>query len=124
MGFPGGKTKTIAVDLIWTFDRRATIACALTTNLELYWDQIFFTVDEPDAEVRLHELELRHADLHYRGFSRIEHRPDHGPERFLYDRVATQPKWPPMQGRFTRFGDVTELVGEADDRLLGHGVGR
>jgi hypothetical protein len=117
MGFPGGKTKTIAVNLTGLFTQ-GDYRVRIDTNLELYWDQIFFTVDEAGAEVRLKELELRYAELHFRGFSQIEHRSDHGPERFLYDRVATGLKWPPMQGRFTRFGDVTELVGEADDRLL------
>jgi hypothetical protein len=51
MGFPGGKPKTIAVDLSRAFltkDYRLRIA----TNFELYWDEIFFTVDEPQAEVR------------------------------------------------------------------------
>jgi hypothetical protein len=122
MGYPGGKTKTIAVDLSGLFshgDYRVRIA----TNLELYWDQIFFTADEPSADSRLTELELRQADLHYRGFSEITYRPHHGPERFVYDRVTTQPKWPRMQGRFTRFGDVTDLVTEADDQLLVMGAG-
>jgi hypothetical protein len=122
MGFPGGKTKTIAVDLsgiLATDDHRVRIV----TNLELYWEQIFFTVDEPQVELRTAELELLRADLHYRGFSRIVHDPGYGPERFVYDQVTQAPKWPPMEGHFTRFGDVTELLREPDDRLAVIGAG-
>jgi hypothetical protein len=122
MGFPGGKTKTIAVDLTGLLtkgDHRVRIA----TNLELCWDQIFFTVDEGTVELRTAELELLSADLHYRGFSRIVHDAANGPEQFLYDDVARAPKWPPMQGRFTRFGDVAELLRQRDDRLVVIGAG-
>jgi hypothetical protein len=122
MGFPGGKTKTIAVDLAGIFptaDYRVRIA----TNLEFYWDQIFFTVDEQPVELWHAELDLAKADLHQRGFSRIVHDAGHGPERFLYDDVSTSPKWPPMQGCFTRLGDVTELLQKRDDRLAVLGAG-
>ena len=122
MGFPGGKTKTIAVDVskvLTPGDGRLRIA----TNLELYWDQIFFTVDEPAVELRQSELALRSADLHPRGFSRIVRDSGNGPERFLYDEVSKSPKWPPMQGSFTRFGDVTDLLRTRDDRLVVLGAG-
>lgn len=122
MGFPGGKTKTIVVDLSGLFvadDYRVRIA----TTMEFYWDQLFFTVDEPASELRLTELELTGADLHERGFSRIVHSPHHGPEQFIYHEVSREPKWPPMLGRFTRFGDVTELVQASDDRLAVMGAG-
>ncbi|MEX2140725.1 MAG: FG-GAP-like repeat-containing protein [Pirellulales bacterium] len=122
MGFPGGKTKTIAVDLsglLTKGDYRLRIA----TNVELYWDQILFTVDEPPVELRHTELLLRGADVHFRGFSRIVHQAGHGPERFLYNELTTAPKWPPMQGRFTRLGDVVELLRQRDDRLVVLGAG-
>jgi hypothetical protein len=122
MGFPGGKTKTIAVDLTGQLskgDHRLRIA----TNMEFYWDQIFFTVDEPAAELRQAELQLIGANLHYRGFSKIVHDTANGPERFVYDQFTTAPKWPPMQGRFTRYGDVTELAANRDDRMVVFGAG-
>jgi hypothetical protein len=122
MGFPGGKIKTIAVDLTGLLtqdDYRLRVA----TNLEFYWDHIFFTVDEPAVELRQSELELTGADLHYRGFSKIVYDTANGPERFLYDEAATAAKWPPMQGRFTRFGNVTQLVRQRDDRMVVFGTG-
>ncbi|MDA1159069.1 MAG: FG-GAP-like repeat-containing protein, partial [Planctomycetota bacterium] len=69
MGFPGGKTKTIAIDLSGVFpadDYRVRIA----TTMEIYWDHAFFTVDEKPADVRTTEMPLLAADLHYRGFSK------------------------------------------------------
>lgn len=114
MGFPGGKTKTIAIDLTGKFlcdDRRVRI----DTTMELYWDAAFVTADEPATAVITHECHVASADLHYRGVSaRIEH-PQHGPERYDYGRVVKESFWPPMQGRFTRYGDVADLVREADD---------
>ncbi len=114
MGFPGGKTKTIAVDLTDKFlcdDRRVRI----DTTMELYWDAAFVTSDEPAVAVVSHECELASADLHHRGVSApIEHT-QFGPERYNYAQVSDVPSWPPMRGRFTRYGDVTELLRDADD---------
>jgi hypothetical protein len=121
-GFPGGKTKTIAIDVTDALvegDSRLRLA----TNLELYWDEVFFTVDEPAAELHSTQLTLRSADLHHRGFSRIEQVSGNGPERFIYQEVTTAAKWPPMQGRFTRYGDVADLLRKRDDRLVVAGAG-
>jgi hypothetical protein len=122
MGFPGGKTKTIAVDLTDVLaegDGRLRIA----TTMEFYWDQIFFTVGEPPAEVQTTELALLSANLHERGYSKVVPDRNNGPEQFLYDEVSRQPKWPPMYGCLTRLGDVKELLAERDDRLLVIGAG-
>ena len=122
MGFPGGKTKTIAVDLSSAFltkDYRVRIA----TSAQIYWDEVFFTVDEESAEVRLSNLVLNSADLHYRGFSRpLPSRP-RAPDRYDYQDRFESPKWAPMKGSFTRYGDVGELLAEADDRMAILGSG-
>ncbi|QDT40242.1 FG-GAP repeat protein [Gimesia alba] len=122
MGFPGGKTKTIVVDLTDQFltdDYRVRIE----TNMEFYWDQVFFTVDETAAELTMRGLPLESATLHYRGFSTpIIHR-GNGPERYDYQSRSTSIQWPPMQGGFTRYGDVKPLVESADNRLVIMGSG-
>jgi hypothetical protein len=117
MGFPGGKTKTIAVDvsgLIVPDDPRVRIE----TSMEIHWDQAFFTSGEPSAELEITPLPLLSADLHYRGFSRVERDASDGPERFDYRDLSTAAKWPPMDGPFTRFGDVAPLLETSDDRLV------
>jgi hypothetical protein len=127
MGFPGGKTKTIAVELPPEILTRrvseGTLRLRIRTSMEFYWDHIFFTVDEPPAEVRTTELEFVSADLHERGFSRVVRDESNGPEHFLYGDVSTTPKWPNMLGHFTRYGDVLELLTARDDRLLVMGAG-
>ncbi len=122
MGFPGGKTKTIAIDLSGVFpadDYRVRIA----TTMEIYWDHAFFTVDEKPADVRTTEMPLLAADLHYRGFSKKVPHPGLGPGSYDYQRLDTHQQWPPMEGRLTTYGDVTELIAQTDNRqaLLGAG---
>ncbi|QDT88664.1 FG-GAP-like repeat-containing protein [Gimesia algae] len=122
MGFPGGKTKTIVVDLTDQFlsdDYRVRIE----TNMEFYWDQVFFTVDETPAEYVTQPLSLESALLQYRGFSTPLIHPGNGPERYDYLSLTTSIQWPPMQGGFTRFGDVKALVEAADNRLVIMGSG-
>lgn len=122
-GFPGGKTKTIAIPIPPDAFPQGDYRLRLVTSMELYWDQIFFTVDEQSAKLRVTPAPLISADLHERGFSqRIEH-PGHGPESYDYNTVSTQPRWPPIDGAFTRFGDVSELMRTTDDRLVIMGAG-
>lgn len=121
IGFPGGKTKTIAVDLTGMLtpgDGRVRI----TTSMELCWDQIFFTVDEPSVEIRETPLELTAADLHFRGCSARVIHPQFGPERYDYSRVDPM-IYSSMAGYFTRYGDVRELLTQQDDRMLVLGCG-
>lgn len=122
MGFPGGKPKTIAIDLsdqLTTGDHRIRIA----TSMEFYWDQVFFTVNESPVPIKVTQLQLASADLHWRGFSRVIPDPGHGPEQFQYGDLSTVPKWPPMGGSFTRYGDIAELLSMRDDRLAVVGAG-
>ncbi len=122
MGFPGGKTKTIVVNLSDAFltnDYRVRIA----TTMELYWDQIFFTVDEAPVEVRSTEQPLVAAELRYRGFSMQSPHPQFGPERYDYSQLAPLTSWPPLDGRLTGYGRVTDLVTAQDNRQVTLGAG-
>lgn len=118
MGFPGGKTKTIVVDVtdaLTPGDPRLRIA----TNMEFYWDEIFLTVDEEPAPFREMELPLISAELRSRGgISATTHHPQYGPDNFDYQRVLPGEHWAPVDGSLTRYGDVLELLRDRDDRQV------
>ena len=117
MGYPAGKTKTMPVDLSAVLDRDDP-RVRIRTNLAIFWDRIAYTVDDPETPLRVTPLALRSADLSYRGFSRMVRETPDGPQVFLHDDVAREPRWADMAGRYTRFGDVRELLTAADDRYV------
>jgi len=122
IGFPGGKTKTIAVDVSSAFsgnDYRLRIA----TSMELYWDAAFLTAGPQTGDVVQQPAPMIAADLHFRGVSQLVQHPGFGPQRYDYGKVQTSIAWPPMQGGFTRYGDVLELVNNEDDRVVILGSG-
>jgi Flp pilus assembly protein TadD len=118
IGFPSGKDKTIVIDLAGKFptpDRHVRIR----TNMQIYWDHAFVAADAPETPVRTTSLKPLSADLHYRGFSRMYRRGGrYGPHWFAYDDVTQESPWRPIEGAFTRFGDVLPLVGSADDMYV------
>lgn len=122
VGFPNGKTKTIALDVSQAFSA-GDYRLRLVTNREFYWDQAFFTVDEEPAEIRETVLPLVKADLHDRGVSRGILPAGDGPETYDYDQLAACPPWPAMGGLFTRYGDVFPLLSDEDDKLVVLGAG-
>jgi hypothetical protein len=118
MGIPAGMPKTIVVDLSGKFLSTAR-AVRIVTNLCVYWDEIFLSEDIAPPPVRLTELEAGRADLRFHGFSRqISHPERKQPERFLYAVASPVAPWNPTPGRYTRYGEVAELLGEPDDRYV------
>lgn len=119
MGFPGGKPKSIVVDLQDVFvsdDRRIRIG----SSQQIYWDEAFVAVSREFSAENLVEqpLEILSANLRYRGFSRLLERESFQPHWYDYTSVDALPKWPELEGPFTRFGDVLDLLGADDDRMV------
>ena len=130
VGFPGGKTKTIAVPLGDDLDPDAP-RVRIRSSMELAWDTIALapTATEPfdlrgddQGEAVVTPCELLTATLRTRGVSAMHSHSHGGPERFDYAEIHPSP-WRPMAGRFTRLGDVADLIAEADDRLAVIGSG-
>ncbi len=121
-GFPGGKTKTIAIPLPLDLFPAGDYRVRVVTSAEIYWDAAFFSTAEETA-VQVSGMPLVSATLDYHGFSTPLPRVENGPQRYDYQRVSREPKWPPMQGAFTRYGDVKPLVVAADDQMVVLGAG-
>lgn len=118
LGFPMGKDKTVIADLTGKFlsnDHRIRIQ----TNMEIYWDQIFFSDRISNTAMNSTILNPVSADLHYRGFSReFKKGGRYGPHWFDYSDVDKNTKWRDLTGNYTRYGDVQPLLTESDNKYI------
>ncbi len=117
IGFPAGKTKTMVVDTpaLPPGARRLRVV----SDLWLAWDRITWSTELADDAAHLvARLAPRRAELRFRGFSALERQAPNAPHTLDYARVSTVSPWLPYPGRYTRYGDVSELLVEADDRSV------
>jgi hypothetical protein len=92
--------------------------------MQIYWDQAFVARVLPSSPVKITSLAPVSADLHFRGFSRMYRKGGrYGPYWFEYGDVSKESPWRPIEGAFTRFGDVRTLLGEPDDMYVIMGPG-
>jgi Flp pilus assembly protein TadD len=121
-GFPAGKTKTLVLDTPPLPPGAHRLR--LVTTLWLHWDRIAWSVAPADGEAKVvARLDPATASLHYRGFSEMHRTAPNGPHVFDYTRVRTESPWEPFPGRYTRYGDVRELLLTPDDRSVILGAG-
>jgi hypothetical protein len=86
------------------------------TSMRIYWDQVLVGTAMIDTRVPV-PVALLNADLRWRGFSKdvsIGGRP----LSYDYRSVSHATPWKLMPGRYTREGDVRELLDAADDRFV------
>ena len=121
MGVPAGLPKYMVFDLTDLFpsdDYRIRVA----TNAAVYWDQ-FLIGSAVDEVASIHRLAPTRSDLHWRGYP--EHTSINGTFAFTYEygNLKQTAPWGSHSGSYTRFGDVTPLMREVDDRfaILFHG---
>lgn len=119
LGFPAGRNKICLIDLTGVFAAGAPHRLRLRTNLEIFWDQVQWAEGAPQSALKIDRLAPQIADLHYRGFSMIRQANPSSPELPDYNSLAsTAPTWRDLEGYYTRFGDVRELLAHSDDRSV------
>jgi Flp pilus assembly protein TadD len=116
VGIPVGRPQTLVIEMAGKW-RGPSRRVRIVTTMRVYWDQARVArrtvlAGEP---VRLEALR---ADLALRGFS-APVSPD-GREPFGYDytRVSAHAPWKVFPGRYTRLGDVRELLAGVDDAFV------
>jgi Tfp pilus assembly protein PilF len=120
-GFPAGLERTIVVDLTGKLPAGAR-RIRLTTNLEVFWDQVLVD-NAPEPATVSTEVPLALATLHFRGYpTQIEGRSP-GDLDYDYNRVSLTGPFQHQRGNYTRMGDVTELVRGIDNRMVIFGSG-
>ena len=122
-GALGGMARTMTVDLTGLLDGAAPCRLRLTTNLEIFYDQIFLARPLAADRVAVHALPVAQADLRYVGFAR-EVSPD-GRQPLIYDYQQTDLTVPfrTLSGAYTRYGAVEELLRDDDDLFVLVGSG-
>jgi FG-GAP-like repeat/Tetratricopeptide repeat/ASPIC and UnbV len=119
LGFPAGRKKICLLDLSGVFRPGTPHKVRLRTNLEIYWDSIEWAQGLPDATVKVTRLAPATADLHYRGYSVVQQANSSSPEIADYNHLmSTTQIWRDLEGYYTRYGDVRELLGGIDDRYV------
>ncbi len=119
LGFPAGRNKTCLIDLTGVFRAGEPKRLRLSTNLEIYWDQMQWAQGLPNAPLQITHLAPNYADLHYRGYSMIHKAGVSSPEIPDYNHLmATTQIWRDLTGYYTRFGDVRPLLSRVDDRYV------
>jgi len=117
MGFPAGLPKTMVVDLTGKLPAGSS-EVRISTSMRIYWDQILVNTFAGATDHKLYRLLPLSADLRYAGFPR-EYSPD-GKRPLIYDYDWIDPvaPWKSHAGDYTRFGDVTPLLGAKDDHYV------
>jgi Flp pilus assembly protein TadD len=119
LGFPAGRKKTCLFNLENVFLPGTPRKLRLRTNLEIYWDSIEWAQGLPDAQLKVTRLDPSLADLHYRGYSLVKQANPSSPELPDYNRIAASTQiWRDLEGYYTRYGDVRELLAGIDDRYV------
>jgi tetratricopeptide (TPR) repeat protein len=150
MGFPAGGPRTMTADLSGKLPL-GTQKIRITTNLQIYWDNILVsrtpqnvappsrrlltrsvdgeTLSEQPAGrrryegVRLTPVPLVHANLGFHGFPlKIEGTPP-GNVQYIYEKTSATGPYTRPAGTYTRYGDVLPLLTALDDKLVVFGSG-
>ncbi len=119
LGYPASKMKTVVLD-ITGLPRRFRLA----SNMEIFWDRLAWAPGIPNDRVRTQRVPLHDAELVWRGFSVMDAANSASPETPDYNRLeGSGSKWREIEGYYTRYGDVRELLEKADDRYVIMGSG-
>ena len=151
LGFPAGGPRTMTADLTGKLPP-GTRKIRITTNLQVYWDNILIDRtaqtaareipfdklragtrpagesaglrDDADSKrVRLSPVPLVHADLEFHGYPlKIEGKPA-GNVQYVYEKTSATGPYTRPAGTYTRYGDVLPLLTATDDKLAVFGSG-
>ena len=123
IGFPGGKNKTIVVDITEWVNREDPRVRIRTTN-QIYWDSAAVSVRTDEEIERLRSLvevqplNLQSAEVAWHGFSKRSHPGPKQAETYDYQSIQDSPRWPPLDGQLTEYGPAEDLISDWDDSMV------
>ena len=122
LGFPAGGARTMTADLTGKLPV-GTRRIRLTTNLQIYWDNILISRTSQNQTARVTPVPLARANLTFHGFPlKIEDQPP-GNVKYIYEKVSATGPYTRPAGAYTRYGDVRPLLEATDDKFAVFGSG-
>jgi Tfp pilus assembly protein PilF len=122
MGFPAGGPRTMTADLTGKLPA-GTRRIRITTNLQIYWDNVLVSCTSQQQSARLTPVPLARADLNFHGFPlKIEDQPP-GNVKYIYEKTSATGPYTRPAGAYTRYGDVRPLLNLVDDKFVVFGSG-
>jgi Tfp pilus assembly protein PilF len=122
LGFPAGGARTMTADLTGKLPRGAR-RIRMTTNLQIYWDNILISRTPQTQNSRLTSVPLARANLAFHGFPlKIEDKPP-GNVKYIYEKASATGPYTRPAGAYTRYGDVLPLLTAEDDKFAVFGSG-
>jgi len=116
LGLPSGINRTLVADLTDKFPTD-DYSVRIVTNLDVHWDEAFFSTGGEEESVVVQRLAPADADLHYRGFSEVvRERGGSTPDFFDYSRLMETAPWNAAGGLYSNYGDVLGLIETTDNR--------
>jgi len=122
LGFPAGGARTMTADLTGKLPV-GTRRIRITTNLQIYWDNILISRTGQDQSARLTPVPLARAELNFHGFPlKIEDQPP-GNVKYIYEKASATGPYTRPAGAYTRYGDVRPLLESVNDKFVVFGSG-
>jgi len=122
LGFPAGGARTMTADLSGKLPKGSR-RIRLTTNLQIYWDNILISRTDQRQTARVTPVPLVRANLAFHGFPlKIEDQPP-GNVKYVYEQASATGPYTRPAGAYTRYGDVLPLVTALDDKFVVFGSG-
>ena len=117
IGFPKGKNKTMIINMTDKF-LTDNYQIRIRTNMQIYWDQIFMANNYSKTNIELSTLKPISANLHFRGFSKLNKKNYSSPHYPEYYNIDKSKKWRDLVGNYTKYGNTLPLLLDSDNKYV------
>jgi hypothetical protein len=122
MGFPAGLARTMVTDLTGKIPA-GTRRIRIVSNLKIYWDAVRIDQTPPVEGITVEEVPLATASLAFLGYPKEIRLHPASDTVYSYSHRSPTGPYARAAGNYTRYGDVKNLLGAADDQFAVFGSG-
>jgi tetratricopeptide (TPR) repeat protein len=122
MGFPAGLARTMVTDLTGKIPV-GTRRIRIVSNLKIYWDAVRIDQTQPVEGIQVEEVPLATASLAFLGYPKEIRLQPASDTVYSYSHRSPTGPYARAAGNYTRYGNVKNLLGSADDKFAVFGSG-